>query len=145
MTAFVRNVLTLIKKNLAISIIGGLFLFAFAAGVYRQFVPLTPGEVRAEQQAELASAEASSAAQQRQSVATESAKYICHLKSVCENFAQARQDCAMAGNFDNCIKVKLGDENAALVDVCTNDGKLLYPPDQMPDFLSCFIWNHRRT
>src|SRR6187200_711735 len=61
---------------------------------------------------ESAAAQAAQAAQTvtaaKKAAADERNKYFCRLKSVCEKYGAARQTCATAGNFGNCIVVKLG-------------------------------------
>ncbi len=78
---------------------------------------------------------------QRQAAAAanrEQDKYFCRLETVCEKYGRIRQECATAGSFDNCIKVKMGDDDAGLTNSCTNDGNVLYPAAQMPNSLRCW-------
>jgi hypothetical protein len=49
---------------------------------------------------------------------------LCHVKLACQNYHTARQDCAVAGNFDNCVRVKIGDKDATYTSLCTNDGEI---------------------
>ena len=74
-----------------------------------------------------------------QSAAEEEKKYLCRLKTVCKTYATVRQDCATAGNFNNCINVKMGDDDAAMTGSCSNDGKPLYPQAKVPDNLECLF------
>ena len=97
--------------------------------------PPTAQQVQAEQAAARARA-AAAAAQLAQD------KYFCRLEPVCEKYGKVRQDCATAGSFDNCIKVKMGDDDVGLIDACTNDGNVLYPSEHMPDGLRCFVLRH---
>lgn len=115
-------------------IILGLVIYV-PMGVYAVLHPPTAQQLQADAQAEQArkAAEAATVEQER---------YLCRLATVCKKFESVRQDCATAGNFGNCIKVKMGDDDAGLIDSCTNDGKLLYTPEQMPDGLRCFIFRH---
>ena len=33
---------------------------------------------------------------------------LCNIASVCKKYGTVRQDCAVAGNFKNCVQVKMG-------------------------------------
>ena len=63
---------------------------------------------------------------------------MCYQKKTCGKYAVARQECATAGNFSNCILVKLGDEDGNTIDQCTNDGKLVNPPPDMLNAVECW-------
>ena len=69
-------------------------------------------------------------------------KYLCRLTSICSRFATVRQECATAGSFNTCVRVKLGDEDADLTGSCTNDGKLAFTPDKSPNGIECWVRNH---
>jgi hypothetical protein len=69
--------------------------------------------------------------------------YLCHLKSVCAKYNSARQECATAGNFANCISVKIGDRDSSLVAQCTNEGNLSYIPADLPNSVECLYWQLR--
>ena len=84
-------------------------------------------------------AAASEARIEEQRAAEEEKKYLCRLKTVCKTYATVRQDCATAGNFNNCINVKMGDDDAAMTGSCSNDGKPLYPQAKVPDNLECLF------
>ena len=47
----------------------------------------------------------------------------CHSERLCRDYAQARQECAVAGSFDTCIRIKMGADASSIYD-CTEDGKL---------------------
>ena len=68
---------------------------------------------------------------------------LCHVKLVCRNYRSARQDCAVAGNFDNCVSVKIGDKDATYLSLCSNDGIVTagqYQTD-MPNEIECAARN----
>jgi hypothetical protein len=69
-------------------------------------------------------------------------KYTCRQIEACEKYADVRQQCATAGDFGNCIKVKMGDESAQLIGGCTNDGKSLIPKEDVPNPLRCWVLNN---
>src|SRR5260370_1338965 len=53
-------------------------------------------------------------------------RYLCQLKSTCVKYAQVRQQCATAGNFENCISVKMGNGFRSSGSGCTDDGNVDY-------------------
>jgi hypothetical protein len=121
-----------------------ILLLAITPPVLNNYFPQTAQKLRA-WEAEQAAREVQRAAdvaeqEAAQKATSEQDRYLCHLESVCENYSTVRQDCATAGNFDNCVKVKMGDDDVPLIDSCTNDGKLAYPPEKMPSSLLCFIF-----
>jgi hypothetical protein len=63
---------------------------------------------------------------------------LCKLRAICVSYSRARQDCATAGDFNNCINVKMG-YDFSQVNNCTNDGDILYSlySPQMPSKLQC--------
>jgi hypothetical protein len=72
-----------------------------------------------------------------QRIAREAA--LCLSWRICREYSKARQDCAIAGNFETCVRVKMGDENLGSVSYCANDGSLLNPPADMPNRLECIV------
>jgi len=63
-------------------------------------------------------------------------KELCRARDLCTRYANYRQECATAGNFDLCLNVKMGDD-AAKIGACTNNGNLLTEPPNMPDWVTC--------
>lgn len=58
-------------------------------------------------------------------------KKFCSMKEACKSYSQVRLECATAGNFKNCMEIKLGDKtNEVLNDgggaenICKNDGQI---------------------
>ena len=91
--------------------------------------------------------EAREAAEARQSAeqaaAQETKRRLCEVKSICERYGQARQDCAPAADFDRCIRIKMGEEGYGVLDACTDGGHLKaqsQPPE--PGAVEC--WFNRR-
>jgi hypothetical protein len=99
--------------------------------------PPPPAETPQQRQARVAAEDERNA---KRSAEKERTKFLCAVKSACSKYAEARQECAVAGNFDNCLQVKMGSEDYALKDSCTEDGKLAgVSPSDIPDPVSCFI------
>jgi hypothetical protein len=111
--------------------------------------PLTPAEIRAQQEAAAVESarrqtEADAAkrreaeAKRRDAEARAETRYLCRLRRICPDYADARQACATAGNLDRCLSIKLGDANFGLIGACTHDGHVLVPADKMPNVMECF-------
>ena len=64
---------------------------------------------------------------------------LCHTNSVCLKFSDARLSCATAGNFNNCVSVKMGDSDYALTGQCNNDGSMKFDKDLVPSELQCLF------
>ena len=62
---------------------------------------------------------------------------LCRAASICSSYAKARQECAVAGNYDQCMSIRFSGPSP--IYECTNDGKLMYPPDDMPPPLGCWL------
>jgi hypothetical protein len=62
--------------------------------------------------------------------------YWCSLAVVCSKYAEVRDQCAVAGDFTNCLRVKLKDDWNR-IDQCADGGKLIDPPANMPDTFQC--------
>jgi hypothetical protein len=101
----------------------------------------TPQQTQARETAERQEAVVASAAYARadaqRKALHEQNQLLCKVKSICAQYGHVRQDCATAGNFTNCMRVKMGDENYELVGSCTNDGHV----DAMtePGAVDCFL------
>ena len=81
--------------------------------------------------------------QTRETERIERTKVLCKLGSICSRYGAVRQECATAGNFNNCVRVKMGDADSSQIDNCTQDGKLAYvSPDGTPNLVECFLVAH---
>jgi hypothetical protein len=65
---------------------------------------------------------------------------LCRYHAACQNYAQVRRVCAAAGNFDNCLRIKLGGDYPLTLQ-CSDDGQPLNEPTDMPSSVDCFIQN----
>jgi hypothetical protein len=63
---------------------------------------------------------------------------LCYQADFCDAYGETRQACATAGDFANCIRVKIGDKNLGRLGYCANDGGLASPPQDMPSSFECF-------
>jgi hypothetical protein len=78
------------------------------------------------------------AAQETRSVRT---KALCHTASVCRRFTKVRQECAIAGDFNSCLRIKIGDKDIDTAMNCKNDGNLAFPPSDMPTRFECIPYD----
>jgi hypothetical protein len=119
-----------IAVQIALSVIGAFSALMLIAGVIAGMLAPSPRETPAQAQAREARAAANELKHSR-----------CRLQSMCEKYGEVRQRCATAGNFDNCIKVKMGSANIGKYD-CTDDGKVAWigsTPADMPNRLQSFF------
>jgi hypothetical protein len=63
---------------------------------------------------------------------------LCDREDFCEAYGETRQACATAGDFANCIRVKIGDKNLGRLGYCANEGGLASPPQDRPSSFECF-------
>ena len=63
---------------------------------------------------------------------------LCHAQSVCKTFRFIRQECAISGNFNKCVEVKMGVNDMVYTHMCTDDGgiNVSFAPD-MPNQIEC--------
>jgi hypothetical protein len=120
-----------------------LFVAVFVAWALMNPSPPPPPETPQQLQADKAAADlyAKGLAAQAAAAAAqaEREKELCHLSGECMRYGQARQDCAVAGDFNNCISVKMGSTDVDFASQCTADGKIVDAPDDLPSQLRC-IW-----
>ena len=70
-------------------------------------------------------------------------RQLCLYKRVCRKYASSRQDCAVAGDFQNCLQIRMGGE-MRFVSECTNDGGIKnLNTDSMPSMLECIMSSGR--
>ena len=65
-------------------------------------------------------------------------KTLCRMPEVCTNYGATRLECATAGNFNNCIHVKMG-RDAWAIDECSDEGELAVPSRDTPGPLECLL------
>jgi hypothetical protein len=66
---------------------------------------------------------------------TARAENLCRLRSSCAQYPAARQDCAVAARFADCIEIKIGVGLGA----CTAQGQVSNPPPDMPGWFDCLV------
>ena len=66
-------------------------------------------------------------------------KNYCQLKAACGEYQTARQTCAVAGDYSNCMSIKLGSRFYALQSNCDSDGNLRLSTANAPPDLRCLL------
>jgi hypothetical protein len=61
----------------------------------------------------------------------------CHQESACNQYSKARQECAVAGDFNNCVAVKVGVTDVDVSYACASDGSVLYSQPDHPNTMLC--------
>jgi len=64
---------------------------------------------------------------------------LCDELQMCARYGNAAKHCAVAANFDNCIKVMLPGENVVASYDCQSDGSLRHPPGEVPTRMMCLL------
>jgi len=103
---------------------------------------LHPEMLQESHQEELARRRADEAYQAQRAAAEERTKQLCELRSRCVRYGDARQECAIAADFNRCVSVKMNGEDAT---GCTISGEILNPPPDLPYALVCALWGYRVT
>jgi hypothetical protein len=67
-------------------------------------------------------------------------RYLCLAAAACRKYDTVRLECATAGSFKTCLRIKMGDD-ANYIDACSlSDGApALPPPPDTPNALECFF------
>jgi hypothetical protein len=133
-----RTMLAWLRQHLK-SIVAAVVILLFAA-VYIFLIVFdrmqTP-EQRAALKEQIRANEARKAEKREVEASVNAAKReLCRQGRMCREYGQARQQCAIAANFDACIQIKMGAE-ASCIDDCTDDGELRDEPG-MP-WIKCFF------
>ena len=69
---------------------------------------------------------------------------LCHAQFICAKLSDVRQQCAIAGDFKNCVTVKMGDVYYDYA--CLNDGQVAgVDRAKMPNQLECLLRNFKAT
>jgi hypothetical protein len=70
---------------------------------------------------------------------------FCNYSRICTKYASSRQDCAIAGDFEKCIGIKMGGDTL-FVDYCTDGGEV--KSEVKSDLIknaTTFSWPSRRA
>jgi hypothetical protein len=66
---------------------------------------------------------------------------LCHQAAACKKYSKAREECAMAGSFKTCLRIRMGDD-ALWSDTCSGyveGGSALPLPPETPNSVDCFF------
>lgn len=71
---------------------------------------------------------------------------LCKVLPICVAYMSARNDCATAANFNDCLHVKIDGGDYDKLMFCNNDGTLAStdPEQPAPDALECWVRNNTR-
>jgi hypothetical protein len=130
----------------AIGIFFGFFFLIGSAVWFAATAPApTPAELAAQKQrevTELAAQKQREVAQaQAQSERNERERSLCLEARACKKYSEARLDCATAGSFKTCLRIKMG-EDSFYSDMCSGYDvgapAVALPPDT-PNAVQCFV------
>jgi hypothetical protein len=110
--------------------------------IWASLQPAPPPHTPTEQ--ELREAAIASVAKARQQQKLETERYLCRKKAACEKYDKVRLECATAGSFTTCLRIKLGDD-VRYASICSgdNEGAPALPLDRdTPDAVRCFFLNN---
>jgi hypothetical protein len=77
--------------------------------------------------------------QKEYSTGIESRRNLCAAKARCSAYGEARQTCATAGDFENCLQIKMGNEYSSARSQCVSNGKLNPTVASTPTAFDCAI------
>jgi hypothetical protein len=66
---------------------------------------------------------------------------LCHQAAACKKYSNVREECATAGSFKTCLRIKMGDD-AHWSDTCSGyveGGPALPLSPQTPNSIDCFF------
>jgi hypothetical protein len=132
-----------IAMKIVLSVIGAFLVLTIIVGVIAGAItsPSPPPETPAQAQAREARTAAQVQARETRAAANELKRSRCRLQSMCAKYGEVRQQCAIAGNFNNCVTVRMGGADIGRYD-CTDDGKIVWKgpvPADMPNRLECLF------
>jgi hypothetical protein len=64
---------------------------------------------------------------------------LCEQMGVCKRYGAARQNCAVAGDFNNCVKVRMGEDYYRVLADCHDNGQLRAEFTDAPSAAECFM------
>jgi hypothetical protein len=73
----------------------------------------------------------------------ESEEHLCRQAAACKKYSEARLECATAGNFRTCLRIKMG-ADAIYSNICSgfDEGGPAVPlPAETPNAVKCFFIN----
>jgi hypothetical protein len=124
--------------------VSALFIAAFAWSFVEQATMTEAKRQRLEQQAAARREETrqkNASQDKRRADEQQQAKYerlVCRTARVCQKYATVRQECAVAGNFKNCVHVKMNMDYGFLESSCRDDGTVAWETEQ-PNMIACFF------
>jgi hypothetical protein len=118
------------------------WLGLFGTAIWASMQPPAPPHIATEQ--ELRQTAIIAAVREREQQKLETEKYLCRKAAGCRTYDKVRLECATAGNFKTCLRIKMGDD-AQYAELCSgyDVGSSALPLDpQTPDMVRCFFLNN---
>jgi hypothetical protein len=129
-----RGVLT------ALRVVGRFWFFlliALCIGLALTASPPTPAELAAQRERDARDVQIKQAEKQREQIK----RFLCLEAKACKKYSEARLECATAGNFKTCLRIKMG-EDSSYSDMCSgyDVGAPAVPlPRETPNAVECFF------
>jgi hypothetical protein len=139
MMAFVSAILSAIKRRRSWIIWAAIILLIAWGASLPNPPPETPEQTQARKTAQQAQAKLQAAEAERRKAAANQVKALCAQQAICTKFAEARQACATAGNYKNCVDIKMGSDATGGLYPCMNDGHIWNEPPDMPNRFQCLL------
>jgi hypothetical protein len=113
------------------NLLGFLYLAVFVWAVWGMMTRAPPSAVDKERDA---------AVEKSHRQADQYKKSLCLAAAACKKYDAVRLECATAGNFRTCLRIKMG-EDASYIDVCSNgEGAPALPSSpETPNDFECFF------
>jgi hypothetical protein len=113
-----------------------LLLAALVAAIWQNFwrEPPTAAELAARQ-------ERSASIERERQDERASKQYLCRAAAACKKYSEARLECATAGSFRTCLRIKM-DVDASYSGICSGyeEGAAAVPlPRETPNAVACFF------
>jgi len=113
------------------NLLGFLYLAVFVWGVWAMMTRSPPTAADKERDATI---------ERAHQQADQYQKYLCVAAAACKKYDTVRLECATAGSFRTCLRIKMGDDSS-YIDACGNgDGAPASPsPPDTPNNFECFF------
>ncbi len=134
-----------VTRNDIIVVIGFLALFSFALiDIWTKPQPTVADQQRVaeeQQRRKAAEKQREAEAKKMREQEYETKRYLCRVSAACKKYDATRLECATAGNFKTCLRIKMGDD-AYYIESCSgyNEGAPALPrPPNTPNTIECFL------
>jgi hypothetical protein len=126
--------------KLVIGVAALILVVVVCSSIYAHNHPLPPPSP-AEQLSAAVEQQKFAAEQQRKAQRDDLRRYLCREAAACKKYDTVRLECATAGNFKTCLRIKM-DNVANFSEICSgyNEGAPALPPSpDTPNVVECFF------